>query len=268
MSIIGKLTGALIGTLFGPFGILMGVILGHFADMAWERNSRGGPFGGETADLVVRLFTLWGKIVGFGGGLNHVQGMFLQGVLGNQLQLRGPDARMALASFHTSIQESLGKPWAEVLDESLSLATEIYEDFFLDRRTLVWIYATGRRLAALGVVRPGLVELLDGIAKAFSIFEEVGAAGVEGSARNDQYEQSWQNFRPASSAGPEAYSVLGLSPEASVDEVKKAYRTLVRQLHPDAHADLPDGDPQKKKASERFLQVQQAYERIRQARKF
>jgi len=112
------------------------------------------------------------------------------------------------------------------------------------------------------------VELLDAMAKAFSIFEEVGTAGVEGSARGDQYEQSWQHFRPASSVGPEAYGVLGLTPEASVDEIKKSYRTLVRRFHPDAHSHLPDGDPEKKKASERFLQVQQAYERIRQARKF
>jgi hypothetical protein len=267
VSIFGKLTGALIGTLFGPFGILMGVILGHLADIAWERNDRAA-FGGETRELVVRLFALWGRIAAFGGGLNQVQSLFLQSVLANQLQLRGTDARIALAAFDEAMRSSAGQPWTAVLTDTTELAREIYDDFFLDRRTLIWIYATSRRIAALGVVRPGLVELLDAMAKAFSIFEEVGTAGIEGSARQDQYEQSWQNFRPASSAGPEAYTVLGLSPEATVDEIKKAYRTLARQLHPDAHSHLPDGDPQKKKASEKFLQVQQAYERIRQARQF
>jgi len=267
VSIFGKLTGALIGSLFGPFGILAGVILGHMADMLWERNEQGGAFGGETRELVVRLFALWGKIAAFGGGLNSVQGLFLQGVLANQLRLRGPDARVALAAFDEAMRASLGRPWAEVLADTTELAREIYDDFFLDRRTLVWIYATSRRIAALGVVRPGLIEILDSMAKAFSIFEEVGTAGVEGSSR-DQYEQSWQNFRPASSAGPEAYTVLGVSPEASVDEIKKAYRALVRQHHPDSHSHLADTDPEKKKASERFLQVQQAYERIRQTRKF
>jgi len=267
VSIFGKLTGAFIGSLFGPFGILMGVILGHAADMAWERNDRGA-FGGETRELVVRLFALWGRIAAFGGGLNQVQGLFLQGVMTNQLQLRGPDARMAMSAFEEAHRAALGRPWTEVLSDTTSLAQEIYDDFFLDRRTLVWAYATSRRIAALGTVRPGLVELLDAVAKAFSIFEEVGTAGVEGSTRSEQYEQSWQNFRPASSASPEAYSVLGLTPQASVDEVKKAYRSLVRQYHPDAHSHLPDGDPGKKRASEKFLQVQQAYERIRQARNF
>jgi len=268
VSIFGKLTGAVIGSLFGPFGILLGVILGHVADMAWERNERGGPFGGETRELVTRLFALWGRIAAFGGGINQVQGLFLQGVLSNQLQLQGPDARLALASFQEALQTWAGRPWTEMLADTSALAQEIYDDFFLDRRTLVWVYATSRRIAALGTVRPGLVELLDAVAKAFAIFEEVGTAGVEGSTRSDQYEQSWQNFRPASSATPEAYSVLGLNPDASVDEVKKAYRALVRQHHPDAHSHLLDGDPAKKKASEKFLQVQQAYERIRQARNF
>jgi DnaJ-class molecular chaperone len=115
-----------------------------------------------------------------------------------------------------------------------------------------------------------LVELLDSVARAFSIFEEVGTAGVEGSSRGDEgtYERTWQNFKPASTVGPEAYANLGLTPEATVDEIKKAYRTLVRQYHPDSHSGLADTDPLKKKAAERFLQVQQAYERIRQARKF
>lgn len=31
----------------------------------------------------------------------------------------------------------------------------------------------------------------------------------------------------------EAYQVLGLQPEASLDEVRQAYRTLMKKLHPD-----------------------------------
>jgi DnaJ like chaperone protein len=270
VSIFGKLTGALIGTLFGPFGILMGIILGHFADLAMERGSGSGTFGTETRELVSRIFALWGRIVGHGGGLNQVQVLFLQGVLANQLRLRGPEARAALQIFEEAMLASQGRQWAMVLEDTVEAAREIYNDFFLDRRTLVWIYATGRRIASLGTVRPGLIELLDAVAKAFSIFEEVGSSGTDSSSRGDeqQYESAWQNFRPASSAGPEAYATLGLQPEASVDEIKKTYRSLVRQYHPDAHTHLPDNDPLKKKASERFLQVQQAYERIRQARKF
>jgi hypothetical protein len=52
---------------------------------------------------------------------------------------------------------------------------------------------------------------------------------------------------------PNPYRVLGLAPSASLAEVKRAYRRLVTELHPDHHPD----DPQ---ALKRFYQVQDAYE--------
>jgi molecular chaperone DnaJ len=48
------------------------------------------------------------------------------------------------------------------------------------------------------------------------------------------------------------YAVLGISPDASADEVKKAYRKLARQHHPDANA----GDTN---AERRFKEVGEAY---------
>src|SRR4051812_34584893 len=49
------------------------------------------------------------------------------------------------------------------------------------------------------------------------------------------------------------YKVLGILREASQDDIRKAYRNLVRQYHPDAN-------PKDPKAEERFKEVQQAYE--------
>ena len=49
------------------------------------------------------------------------------------------------------------------------------------------------------------------------------------------------------------YSVLGLSREASQDDIRRAYRKLVREHHPDTNP----GDPL---AEERFKEIQQAYE--------
>lgn len=54
------------------------------------------------------------------------------------------------------------------------------------------------------------------------------------------------------------YEVLGLSSNASKDEVKKAYRELSRKYHPDANIDNPLADL----AEERFKEVQDAYDTI------
>ena len=54
------------------------------------------------------------------------------------------------------------------------------------------------------------------------------------------------------------YDVLGVSPSASDDEIKKAYRDLTRKYHPDANVDNPLADL----AEEKFKEVQEAYDTI------
>ena len=61
-----------------------------------------------------------------------------------------------------------------------------------------------------------------------------------------------------------AYSVLGISPSASDDEVKSAYRRMAMKNHPDKVATL--GPDVQKAASEKFRKIQQAYETIKKQR--
>ena len=58
------------------------------------------------------------------------------------------------------------------------------------------------------------------------------------------------------------YDILGVSPSASDEEIKKAYRTLSRKYHPDANV----GKPGEKAAEEKFKQIQQAYTQIMKER--
>lgn len=52
------------------------------------------------------------------------------------------------------------------------------------------------------------------------------------------------------------YSVLGLRPGAAEEDVKKAYRALVKQYHPDLH-------PGDEEAARKMSEVNEAYEAIR-----
>jgi curved DNA-binding protein CbpA len=58
------------------------------------------------------------------------------------------------------------------------------------------------------------------------------------------------------------YSVLGVSPSASDDEIKKAYRDLARKYHPDNYQDNPLADL----AQEKMKAINEAYDTITKAR--
>lgn len=58
------------------------------------------------------------------------------------------------------------------------------------------------------------------------------------------------------------YDVLGVSPNASDDEIKRAYRDLTRKYHPDANVNNPLADL----AEEKFKEVQEAYDVIMKER--
>jgi DnaJ like chaperone protein len=65
-----------------------------------------------------------------------------------------------------------------------------------------------------------------------------------------------------------AYSALGVTPEASESDIKRAYRKLIRDNHPDklAAKGLPQG--MRELAEQRMREINVAYELIKRARKF
>ena len=53
------------------------------------------------------------------------------------------------------------------------------------------------------------------------------------------------------------YKVLGVSENASQEEIRKAYLALVKKYHPDRYAD----GPMKDMANEKLKEINQAYEK-------
>ena len=60
------------------------------------------------------------------------------------------------------------------------------------------------------------------------------------------------------------YEVLGISPNATDDEVKKAYRRMAMKYHPDKVANA--GEEIRQQATDKFRAINEAYEHIKQQR--
>ncbi|MDV3240707.1 MULTISPECIES: co-chaperone DjlA [Methylocaldum] len=85
-----------------------------------------------------------------------------------------------------------------------------------------------------------------------------------------QYSQ-WRRERAAGARRPsaaDAYAVLGITPSASDQEIRRAYRRLMSQHHPDKL--VANGLPEEmvKLATEKTQQIRSAYDVIAKARKF
>lgn len=82
------------------------------------------------------------------------------------------------------------------------------------------------------------------------------------------YQQSYGGYSSSRSENRSTlendYKILEVSPDATDDEVKKAYRAAAKKHHPDKVSHL--GEDVRKAAEIKFAQVNEAYERIKKSR--
>ena len=81
----------------------------------------------------------------------------------------------------------------------------------------------------------------------------------------DRFEQMMQNAAPKATLD-DAYKILGVSKDADMNTIKKAYRKLVRQYHPDIIKSQGKGEEYLKEATQKTQEINAAYEMIKKSR--
>lgn len=103
-------------------------------------------------------------------------------------------------------------------------------------------------------------EILQTIAEAFNFDPDTYHAIF------DQFEEMIKNVQPKASIS-DAYNLLGVDETDDISVIKKAYRKLVRQYHPDIIKSQGKSEEYMQEATLKTQEINQAYKMIKAARK-
>lgn len=256
--VLGGAFGALIG---GPLGAVLGAALGHSFDQgrATDFDGEAGLARGEKERVQTAFFTatfaVMGHLAKADGRVSEAEIRHAREVM-ERLGLPEPARRLAMDLFNQG--KLPGFELDTALDQLkrecghrknlLRLFLEIQiAGAFADRELHGAEVSILRRLAGRLGLLPELEHLL--------AMHRVGAECFEGEA----------------AVAPErrlagAYAVLGLAGGASDEEVKRAYKRLMAQHHPDKLVAQGLPEEMMKAATEKTIEVKAAYDTVRAAR--
>ena len=258
MNIAGKLIGALVGLVLfrSPIGLLLGVLIGHFYDVAIAQlrvPSLGSGF-------IEPLFALAGALSKSDGRVSEVEIAAAESLMG-RLRLDAAQRRSAIERFNAGKQADFPvhlaiadlKRWCGGRRDLAFLVLDLLLDLVYAEGALVEAkLALVRRLcASLGVSDQELAAL--------SAMKGYAAAAQGGAWRGPAPP-------PGGTLRADPYAVLGLERGAAERDIKRAYRKLMSQHHPDKLGDVPD--ELKRRAEDRAREINAAYERIKSERGF
>lgn len=261
----GKWIGGFLGFITGgPLGALAGFALGSLFDHGLDEVNRNGDNGynnreyddgytgrqGQRNSFMFSLLVLSSYIISADGKIMHSEmelvRRFLRQNFGEEAAQQGNDIllklfeqqkRIGMAEYRTVIQDSCHQIRSNML----------YEQRLQLLNFLVMI------AQADGVVAPEEVVALKEVAVHLGLSEE----------DVDQM-LNLQSGASSSSSLDDAYRVLGVSPTATNDEVKAAYRKMALKHHPDKVAAL--GEDVRRAAEKKFQEINDAKDRIYKAR--
>jgi len=252
----GTLLGGTLGFMFGgPLGALLGAALGRNFDRGMNIAGQRGSFGAGQQERVqaaffTTTFSVMGHIAKADGKVTRDEIAAAESIMG-QMQLNAQQRKAAIKLFNEGKKDNF--PLHDVLDQ--------FRHECMRRRNLVQMFleiqiATAR---ADGRLDPSEKRVL------FVIGDQLGFARAD---IEHLFSMSGAQGRPGSRSQPlsKAYDILGIRQSASDAEVKKAYRRLMSQHHPDKL--IARGLPEEmiKFATEKTQEIKAAYEQVKASR--
>ena len=265
MSWWGKIFGGAFGfALGGPLGALLGAALGHRFDKGYQRFVEDGTTTQADVERIqsaffTATFSVMGHLAKSDGRVSEAEIQLAQSVM-SQMQLNTEQRRAAINLFNQ------GKSDDFQLDEVLQqFKQECHRRKNLIQMFIEILIAT---ILADGVAHQAERNRLHYIGKQLGFAPFIIDQLIKMVQAQQEFadQQGRASKTPAQSTLKAAYQVLGVDGNASDAEVKKAYRRLMNQHHPDKLVAKGLPEEMMKLATEKTQEIKNAYEQIKVVR--
>jgi DnaJ like chaperone protein len=254
LSVWGKILGGVGGFLTGgPLGAVVGAALGHAADQG-AIGTRVGPGAADLAALLGNKDTLFAiSVIVLSAKLAKADGAVKrQEIDAFKAMFRIPpeNLREVGEMFDKAREDHEGwEPFAEKLGEAFADNRAMLEDVL---NALFYIARSD------GPITRGELPVLQGIHLRFGLDSGAWERAKGGGQTGSRVEQQKQT--------DDAYAVLGLTPAASDEEIRLAWRKLMRDNHPDGLAARGVPPDFIERATRKVAEINAAWDRIKRQR--